>query len=181
MKQNLKQMKKWQIAVLSALTIAVVILIVALFISAVQQTKELSAPAEDAAATVVTTAPTEAEVPETTVPEETEATETIEETEPTVPEATEPVMLADMAEYYAQNPEIAGWVWIPDTKLNYPVMYTPEDPEKYLHLSFEETYNVGGVPFLDTDCQLDPESDNLIIYGHNMNNGTQFRSLIPQI
>lgn len=110
---------------------------------------------------------------DSTIPEEATSPE-----ETTAPTETEPVMLADMAELYAQNQETIGWIWIDDTKLNYPVMYTPEDPEKYLHLNFEQTYSVGGIPFLDSDCTLDPESDNLIIYGHNMLNGTQFQTLM---
>lgn len=95
-----------------------------------------------------------------------------------VVEETEPVMLPDMAEHYAENPEVVGWLWVDDTKLNYPVMYTPDDPEKYIHLDFNEEYDVGGLPFVDAKCSMDPRSDNLIIYGHNMMNGTQFGSLM---
>lgn len=173
MNKNPKQLSKWQLATLSALTVLVVLVIVGLFISAVNRAETLSVPVETIDVSESTEAP-----PATTVPEETEATEEIVETEPSVPVETVPVMLDDMATYYAQNPEIVGWIQIPDTKLNYPVMHTPDDPEKYLHLSFEETYDMGGVPFLDANCSLDPESDNLIIYGHNMNNGTQFRTLM---
>lgn len=125
------------------------------------------------------TAASDAERTENTALEENTIPEEITvPTETTAPVETEPVMLADMAELYEENPEVIGWIWIDDTKLNYPVMHTPEEPEKYLHLSFEKTYSVGGVPFLDADCSLDPESDNLIIYGHNMTNGTQFRTLM---
>jgi len=98
--------------------------------------------------------------------------------ESVVVENEEPTMLPDMAKYYEQNPEIVGWLWVEDTKLNYPIMYTPEDPEKYIHLNFEEEYDVGGLPFVDAKCSMDPRSDNLIIYGHNMMNGTQFGSLM---
>ena len=55
-------------------------------------------------------------------------------------------------------------------------MYTPEEPEKYLHTDFDNQYSFGGVPFLEGTCT--PESDNLIIYGHNMADGTMFRDLI---
>lgn len=174
MKNNSKQLTKFQIAILSVLTLAVILLVIGLFFSAVKKTQVQPVPPA-VEETQETSAPVETQPLETLATEETEAEEV---TEPSIPEETEPIMLPELAEYYAQNPEIIGWICIPDTKLNYPVMYTPSDPEKYLHLSFEETYDLGGVPFLDSDCSLDPESDNLIIYGHNMNNGSQFRTLM---
>ena len=63
----------------------------------------------------------------------------------------------------------------PGTAVGYPLMHTPEDSEKYLRKDFYGAYSVSGVPFLDGRCSL--ESANLIIYGHNMNNGTMFGSL----
>lgn len=177
MKRNQKQLNKTEIIILCLSTAAVILLVISLFISAVKKTQAQPVPP----ASEVTEAVTETEATETTEPEESEAieeTQTAEEPAASVPQETEPVMLTEMAEYYAKNPEIIGWICIPDTKLDYPIMYTPNDPEKYLHLSFDETYDLGGVPFLDSDCSLDPESDNLIIYGHNMNNGTQFRTLM---
>jgi sortase B len=87
------------------------------------------------------------------------------------------VMMEDMASLYAQNPDLIGWIKIEDTKIDYPVMYTPEDPEKYIHMNFKGQYSIGGLPFIDSDCSLDPESDNLIFYAHNMNNGTMFENI----
>lgn len=74
-----------------------------------------------------------------------------------------------------QNRDCIGWVSVPDTTLDYPVMYTPDNPQKYLRLSFEEKHSFSGVPFLDARCSL--KSDNLIIYGHNLKNDTMFSSL----
>ena len=70
---------------------------------------------------------------------------------------------------------LIGWLCIPDTQLNYPVMYTPENPEKYLRRNFYGEYSQSGVLFLDWRCGL--QSDHLIVYGHNMKNGTMFSSL----
>lgn len=81
----------------------------------------------------------------------------------------------DLTPLFEQNGECVGWVCIPDTGLDYPVMYTPEDPQKYLRLNFYGEYSVSGVPFLDGRCGA--ASDNLIIYGHDMRNGTMFGSL----
>ena len=109
----------------------------------------------------------------------TDATEVTTEalTEEPTEEVTEPEMLAHMKELYDQNPDVVGWLTIPDTKVDYPVMYTPEDGEKYLHRDFDGKYDFGGELFIEDDCSLDPESDNLIIYGHNMKNGTMFRGI----
>lgn len=81
----------------------------------------------------------------------------------------------DLSGLFAQNSDCIGWLSIPGTAVNYPVMHTPENPQKYLRRSFYGEYSQSGVPFLDRRCGLD--SDNLIIYGHNMKNGTMFSSL----
>lgn len=104
-----------------------------------------------------------------------------QEMEPTAdadPLPTESVMLPELAALYEDNPDVCGWIKIEGTALDYPLMYTPEEPEKYLRMDFDGVYSVGGLPFLDSDCSLDPESDNLIIYGHNMRDGSQFRSIM---
>lgn len=108
---------------------------------------------------------------ETVLPVATEA-----ERIPPATTATEPEMLERFRSLYEENPEIFGWLTIPDTLVDYPVMYTPEDPEKYLHRSFLGERSFSGTLFLDARCTTD--SDNLIIYGHNMLDGSMFRTLI---
>ena len=73
------------------------------------------------------------------------------------------------------NPDSIGWIKISGTNINYPVMHTPDEPEKYLNKNYYGEYSQSGVPFLDFRCNTD--SVNLIIYGHNMNNGTMFADL----
>lgn len=85
----------------------------------------------------------------------------------------------DLTELFRQNDECVGWICIPDTTVNYPVMYTPDESQKYLRRNFYGEYSVCGVPFLDGRCAL--ESPKLIIYGHNMNNGTMFADLTKYI
>jgi sortase B len=112
----------------------------------------------------MTTAPTE-----TTAPAETTApVETTQATEPTGP-------LEQYAQLYAQNPEMVGWLRIEDTVIDYPVMHTPEDPEKYLHRNFQGGDSYAGTPLIDYRCTA--ESDNLVIYGHNMSDGSMFHTL----
>lgn len=76
------------------------------------------------------------------------------------------------------NPDFIGWIEIEDTKISYPVMYTPDDPEYYLHRNFEGEYEYSGLPFVDGACSIEPRSTNVIIYGHNMKNDTMFSHLL---
>lgn len=115
--------------------------------------------------------------PVETTPQETQSTgPTTETTAPTEPEPTEPVMLAKYAPLYEQNHDLFGWLRIDGTVIDYPVMHTPTDPEKYLHTNFKREYSFGGIPFIDANCSAD--SDNLLIYGHNMLDGSMFRTLL---
>lgn len=74
-----------------------------------------------------------------------------------------------------RNSDCVGWVYIKGTKVNYPVMYTPNNPEKYLKRDFYGRIMGSGTPFIDARCDL--ESKNIIIYGHNMKNLTMFGGL----
>lgn len=76
------------------------------------------------------------------------------------------------------NPDFAGYLRVEGTEIAYPVMYSPEDPEKYLHRDLNGVESDEGLPFIDTRCKLEPDSDNIIIYGHNMKDGSMFASLI---
>lgn len=76
---------------------------------------------------------------------------------------------------YEQNHDLFGWIQIPGTKINYPVMCTPGDMEYYLRRAFDGSPSKGGTPFLDT---VTPQDGYLyIIYGHNMKNKTMFGRL----
>ena len=93
----------------------------------------------------------------------------------------------DLSELYAQNNDLVGWVKVPDTKIDYPVMQTPDDPEFYLHNDFHKEYSASGTPFLDAASVVMPRADesggtlsvtwNWLIYGHNMKAGTMFADL----
>ena len=79
---------------------------------------------------------------------------------------------------HEENADFAGWLSIPGGNIDYPVMYTPYDAEKYLHMDFEQNPDTAGTPFIDASCSLSPRSDNIIIYGHNMKDGSMFSSLL---
>lgn len=79
---------------------------------------------------------------------------------------------------YHKNSDIVAWITIAGTGVNYPVMHTPKKPDYYLYRNFEKEYSVSGVPFLDGKSSLDPATDNLLIHGHNMKNGSMFAQLL---
>lgn len=80
-----------------------------------------------------------------------------------------------ISELISMNSECFGWISIAETNINYPVMHTPSNPQKYLNKNFYGEYSYSGTPFLDARCSAD--NTNLIIYGHHMNNGTMFADL----
>lgn len=105
-----------------------------------------------------------------------EPTVTAEQTESEQAEPTEePAAKRNIPKLIAANTDCIGWLSIDGTNISYPVMYTPHDPQKYLRRNFYGKYSQSGVPFLDGRCDL--QSSNLIIYGHNMRNGTMFSDL----
>ncbi len=87
----------------------------------------------------------------------------------------EPIFTRNLNPLYEKNSDCIGWICIPNTAVDYPVMHTPQDPQKYLRKNFDCEYSLSGVPFLQGNDTLD--SDNLIIYGHNMKNGTVFSDI----
>ncbi len=89
---------------------------------------------------------------------------------------TAPVLLPQYAALYKQNTDLAGWIRIEGTKIDYPVMLTPWEPEFYLRRAFDKTPSQSGVPFLGEGCSEDGK--NAILYGHNMENGTMFADLL---
>lgn len=78
---------------------------------------------------------------------------------------------------YLENSDMVGWIQIEGTSIDYPVMQTPADPNYYLKHDFEKRYTDYGCPFMQADCDAIAPSDNLIIYGHNMKDGSMFADL----
>lgn len=79
---------------------------------------------------------------------------------------------------YQENNDLVGWIEIEGTTINYPVMQTISDPEYYLHKDFYGSYSYTGTPFVSEISQLDPNSDNVVIYGHNMTDDSMFAPLL---
>ncbi|WP_179238689.1 class B sortase [Sedimentibacter hydroxybenzoicus] len=75
-------------------------------------------------------------------------------------------IIANYASLSELNDDYIGWIKISNTNIDYPVMYTPEDPEHYLRRAFDKTKSISGTPFVGKGAGID--SDCFIIYGHNM-------------
>lgn len=91
-------------------------------------------------------------------------------------EGAEPPILEEYRAVYESNSDFIGWVTIEGTQIDYPVMQTPEEPDFYLRRNFEGQYRESGVPYMQYDCDIFT-SDNLILYGHSMKNGSMFTNL----
>lgn len=74
-----------------------------------------------------------------------------------------------------QNPDYAAWLTVGGTAIDYPVMWTPNEPEYYLRRAFNKSSAATGTPFIGEGSDID--SDCLIIYGHEMNDGSMFGEL----
>ena len=75
-----------------------------------------------------------------------------------------------------QNSDFVGWLSVPGTNIDYPVMQTVDEPNFYLKRGFDKQYSDYGVPYVQENCDI-ALSDNCVIYGHHMNNGTIFADL----
>lgn len=112
-----------------------------------------------------TEATTEAPTEALTEPQETEA-----ETEAYI----SPIDFEALSEV---NPDVIGWIRIPDTNVDYPIVQT-DDNDKYLHTSFEGEESIAGTVYLDFESDSDMMGFNNILYGHNMKNGSMFKDIV---
>ncbi len=76
------------------------------------------------------------------------------------------------------NSDLLAWLTFESLGIDYPLMYTPDNQNYYLHRDFDGQYSKSGTPFIDVRTPLDDiESKISIIYGHNMKNETMFSGL----
>ncbi len=105
--------------------------------------------------------------------------EVIEATE-SVTEATEPPLLERAKKLLAQNPDTIGYLSVPGTEVDNPVVQTV-DNDYYLHIGFDGQDYRAGTVYMDYrdvfSWKEDEHSENIILYGHNMADNTMFGSL----
>ncbi len=74
------------------------------------------------------------------------------------------------------NPDIAGWVNVPQTGISYPVVQTQDNDFYQTHNFFREE-NRGGAVFLNAGNNLDFSDENTVLFGQNMTDGSMFAAL----
>ncbi len=79
----------------------------------------------------------------------------------------------DIAALQEVNPEVLGWIFIPESKIDYPILQG-EDNEYYLTHTWQKQYNSVGSIFLECQNPSDFTNFNTILYGHNMADGSMF-------
>ena len=75
------------------------------------------------------------------------------------------------------SPNIVGWIYIPDTKVNYPIVQA-SDNDYYLYRDANGKSSRSGSIFMDCDCAADFSDKHSVIYGHSMQDGSMFRCLL---
>ena len=108
---------------------------------------------------------------------------------PTGPDSTDPDATVDpeaptaggiLPEYqavYELNPDMIGWITVPDTQIDYPVVQSPDNPNYYLNHNFQKKWSAGGCIYAREQCDVFTPCDNVVLYGHHMKNGSMFAQL----
>ena len=102
-----------------------------------------------------------------------------QEPEQSTEESTEETVavLPQYAALASRYPGVVGWLKVPGTAIDYPVMQHPEDDSYYLKHNFEGEADSKGSLFVDMDTRITPLDKNVVIFGHNMRSGKMFGSL----
>ena len=108
--------------------------------------------------------------------EESDILGSVEVNSDDITDATTERML-QVSELQKQNPDIVGWLEIEGTNINYPVLQG-EDNSYYMTHDYKKEESSSGSLFLDKDYDWSIPSSNLLIYGHNLNNGLMFQELL---
>ena len=82
----------------------------------------------------------------------------------------------DYESYAKNNKDVIGWISVPNTLIEYPVVVT-SDNEYYLHYNYKKEKSKSGAVFMDYRNADFENARHVIIYGHNMRNGTMFHDL----
>lgn len=79
----------------------------------------------------------------------------------------------DLKDIFNLNNDVIGWIKIDGTNIDYPVM---QNEDYYLYKNIYKEYSSHGTPYLADNCNIET-SDNLVIYGHHMNDNSMFSQL----
>ena len=102
----------------------------------------------------------------------------VQRADPTPTQAGEGTPLSDYRALSQENPDMVGWIRIEGTDIDYPVVQRADEPNYYLKHDFAGRYTDFGCPFAQANCDVQTPSDNVILYGHNMKDGSMFSDLV---
>lgn len=86
-------------------------------------------------------------------------------------------MIREYQLMFTLNNDMVGWIEIPGTDINYPVVQSPYQTDFYLRRNFYKEKATCGAIYAREECDVTLPSDNITLYGHNMANGTMFGPL----
>ena len=119
-------------------------------------------------------------VPDFTLLEVPESSGSSEEDAAEIPPEAEEKLKEQTQKLCANVDNSIGWINVPETKINYPVMYSG-DNEFYLHRAVDGSYLRVGSIFLDYRCNADFTGKINVLYGHNMSDGSMFADVMKFI
>lgn len=104
----------------------------------------------------------------------------VEETTQAPQEETEEAYVSpiDFEELWAINEDVVGWLTIPGTVIDYPILHDPESNDTYLYTDIEGNRTAAGSIYLDCDNEGDFSDLHNVLYGHHMKNGTMFKDIM---
>ncbi len=112
----------------------------------------------------------------TPVPAITEQPNVSKPEQPYIDPYADALQAMDFSALREVNPEVLGWLLIPNTGISYPLLQHANN-EYYLGHSWNKSRSPVGAIFLDSQCSKSLSNFNTIIYGHRMNNGSMFTPL----
>ena len=100
--------------------------------------------------------------------EDTDENNETEPTEPTKPEEQVFEIRQRFRHLHKKNNDLVGWIKIPGTNIDYPVMQNKDDHLFYDRVNFDLERDEIGLPYLDIRCEIAPKNQIQIIFGHNI-------------
>ena len=76
-----------------------------------------------------------------------------------------------------KNPDIYAWIYIPNTKVDYPIVQHPTDNGYYLDYNYDGTKGYPGTIYSENYNKKDFSDRHTILYGHYMKSGAMFATL----
>lgn len=113
--------------------------------------------------------------PDATLPSGTDSTDPDATVDPDAPDSSG--ILPEYQAVYELNNDLVGWITVPDTKIDYPVVQSIDNPNYYLDHNFQKKWSAWGCIYVREQCDVFTPSDNVVLYGHHMKDGSMFAQL----